>query len=149
MAELALNKVDSKTGEITGTVNCELRVYPIAEPKGKTKGYASVTVEGVFGAHGIRIIEGQNGLFVSMPQTKDGKGEYRDIFHPVVKGGREALQGAILGEFAAALDTMVTQKESTVQKLRDSATAAKEKTASVAGNGVKDKGIKKNTGPEH
>jgi stage V sporulation protein G len=147
MTELTLNKTDSKTGEITGTINSEIRVYPIAEPKSKIKGFASITVEGVFGAHGISIVEGQSGLFVSMPQTKDGKGEYRDIFHPVVKGAREALQDAVLAEFAVALDEMVTQKESTVQKLRDAAAAAKEKTAPAAGKEPKDKATKK-TGPE-
>lgn len=146
MAELTLNKVDNKTGELMGTVDCEIRVYPIAEPKGRTKGYASITVEGVFGAHGISIVEGQNGLFVSMPQTKDGRGEYRDIFHPVVKGGREALQDAILGEFAVALDAMVEQKESTVQKLRDAAAAAKEKSTAAPAKEAKDK---KKVGPEH
>ncbi|MCL2078750.1 MAG: SpoVG family protein [Oscillospiraceae bacterium] len=147
MANLTLHNTDEKTGEVLGTVNCEIRAYPIAEPKGKTKGFASITVDGIFGAHGISIIEGPKGLFVSMPQTKDGKGEYRDLFHPVIKGGREALQTAVLTEFGAALDAMVTQKESTLQKMRDAAAAAK--SAPAATKEPKEKGAKKNTGPEH
>ena len=144
MGNLTLNKADKDTGEVLGTMNLEVRAYPIAEPKGSTKGYASVTLDGLFGAHGIAIKEGKNGLFVSMPQTKDAKGEYRDIFHPTTSEGRTALQNSILSEFSVALDAMVTQKESTVQKLRDAASAAKEKTAPVA---AKDKTAKK-TGPE-
>jgi stage V sporulation protein G len=93
----------------------------------------------MFGAHGISIVEGKNGLFVSMPQTKDAKGEYRDIFHPVTSEGRKALNEAVLEEFGAALDEMVTQKESTVQKLRDAASAAKEKSAPSAAREPKEK----------
>ena len=136
-ANLTLNKIDKETGELTGAMNLEVRVYPIAEPKGNTKGFASVTVDDMFGAHGISIKEGKNGLFVSMPQTRDGKGEFRDIFHPVTSEGRKALNDAVLSEFSIALDAMVVQKESTVQKLRDAATAAKEKTAPDAPGKVK------------
>ena len=139
MSYLSLNKVNKDTGEITGTMDVEVRAYPIAEPKGNTKGYASVTIGGMFGAHGISIVEGKNGLFVSMPQTKDAKGEYRDIFHPVTSEGRKALNEAVLEEFGAALDEMVTQKESTVQKLRDAASAAKEKSAPSAAREPKEK----------
>ena len=145
MSNLALNKVDKDTGEVTGTINLEVRAYPIAEPKTSTKGYASVTIDGMFGAHGISIIEGKNGLFVAMPQTKDAKGEYRDIFHPVTSDGRKALQDAVLSEFGIALDELVTQKESTVQKLRDAASAAKEKSATAPAKEPKEK---KNTGQE-
>jgi stage V sporulation protein G len=145
MSNFTLNKTDKNTGEVTGTMNLEVRAYPIAEPKGSTKGYASVTVDGMFGAHGISVVEGKNGLFVAMPQTRDAKGDYRDIFHPVTAEGRNALQDAVLSEFGAALDEMVKQKESTVQKLRDTASASKEKTAPAAAKEPKDK---KRLGPE-
>jgi stage V sporulation protein G len=145
MGNFTINAVNKDTGEVTGALNCEVRAYPIAEPKGNTKGYASVTVEGMFGAHGISIIEGKNGLFVSMPQTKVGR-DFKDIFHPVTAEGRKTLNEAVLGEFAIALDAMVIQKESTVQRLRDAASAAKGQTTPEAGREPKSK---KTTGPEH
>jgi len=146
MANFDLNKVNKDTGEVLGTMNIEVRAYPIAEPKGSTKGYASVTVDGMFGAHGISIIEKKDGeLFVAMPQTKDAKGEYRDIFHPVTKEGREQLQTEVLKEFGVALDAMVVQKESTLNKIRESAKAAKGQTTPTAGNDTKEK---KKSGPE-
>jgi len=146
MSDLTLNKVNKETGEITGTMSLEVRAYPIPEPKGNTKGYASVTIDGMFGVHGISIVNGSNGLFVAMPQTRDADKKYRDIFHPVTKEGREALQSVVLAKFGAALDDMVVQRESTVQKLRDAAAAAK--AAPVAGKEPKEKAAKK-TGPEH
>ena len=139
MSNFTLNKVDKDTGEITGALNIEVRAYPIAEPRGNTKGYASVTIDGMFGAHGISIIESNNSLFVSMPQTKDAKNDYRDIFHPVTTEGRSALQDAVLSEFSIALDEMVTQKESTIQKLRDAASAAKGQISPSAGKEPKER----------
>ena len=135
-----INKVEKESGEITGTMSLEIRAYPFPEPKGKTKGFASVTIDGVFGVHGISVIEGKNGLFVSMPQTKDSKGEYRDIFHPITSDGRRALNDAILGEYAAALDALVTEKESTLEKLREGARAAKERPAPENGEAAKEAG---------
>lgn len=148
MGNFTLNKIDKDSGEITGVMDCEVRAYPIAEPKGKTKGFASLTIDGAFAVHSISIIEGSNGLFASMPHVRDAKGENRDIFHPVTKEAREALQGAILSEYAVALDAMVTEKESTVQKLRDAASAAKGQTAPSAGKEQKERN-KKASGPEH
>lgn len=151
MSTLTLNKTAKDTGEVIGTVDLEIRAYPIAEPKGRTKGFASVTIDGMFGVHGISIVEGKEGnLFMSMPQTRDGKGDYRDIFHPITADGRKALQDAVLGEFTAALDEMVTQKESALDKIRESARATKEKAAPAADKGTKDKVPKKQTqGQEH
>jgi len=125
MANYELNKINKDTGEVTGVMNIEVRAYPIGDPKGSTKGYASVTIDDMFGIHGLAIKEGKNGLFVSMPQTQDANRQYRDVAHPITKEGREALQGAVLKEFGIALDAMVAQKESTVQKLRDAANAMK------------------------
>lgn len=144
MGNYALNKLDKESGEITGTMDIEVRAYPIAEPKGITKGYASVTIDGMFGAHGISIIEGKNGLFVSMPQTKDNKGNYRDIFHPVTSEARKELNGIILSEHSAALESLIAKHESTLDKIREGAKAAKEnpapeKAAKSAGKGSKNK----------
>jgi hypothetical protein len=85
-----------------------------------------------------------------MPQTRDAKGDYRDIFHPVTKEGREALNGAVLAEFGNALDAMVEQKESTLNRIRESAKAAKGQSAPLAGKETKEKPLKKAAGgPEH
>jgi stage V sporulation protein G len=143
MGNFTINNINKETGEVISSLDCEVRAFPIAEPKGKTKGYASVTVGGLFGAHNLSIVEGTNGLFVAMPQTRDARGDYRDIFHPVTAEGRQALQDAVLNEFAASLNAMVEQKESTVQKLRDAAAAAKGKAAPDTGKEPKEKGKKK------
>ena len=107
----------------------EARAYPIAEPKSSTVAYASINIDDKFAVNGIRVVNGERGLFVAMPQTKDNRGEYRDICFPVTKELREQISDAVLSEYGAALDVMVEQRESTVAKLREAASAAKERPA--------------------
>ena len=55
-------------------VKLDCRAYPIKEPKDKTVAFASVTINDMIGINGIKIIDGSNGLFARMPQTKVGEG---------------------------------------------------------------------------
>ena len=65
-----------------------------------TKAFASVTMDDALVITGITIIEGNKGLFVSMPQTKgkdkDGKERYFDIVFPTTKEGRDAITDSVL-----------------------------------------------------
>ncbi len=51
---------------------------------------------------GMRVIEGKNGLFVSMPSKKDVGGEYHDIYFPASREIRDQLQAAVLEAYRAA-----------------------------------------------
>lgn len=64
-----------------------------------TKGFASVTFDDLLCVTGITIIEGKNGLFVSMPQAKNKDGEYHDIVFPITKEGRKAINDKIIEEY--------------------------------------------------
>lgn len=64
------------------------------------KAIVSVTIDDMFVVHDMKIIEGQNGLFVAMPSRKTPDGEYKDIAHPINTEAREMLQGKILDKFA-------------------------------------------------
>ncbi|MCL2342713.1 MAG: SpoVG family protein, partial [Firmicutes bacterium] len=96
-------------------------------PKGTTLAFASINIDDKFAVNGIRVVRSEKGPFVAMPQTRDAKGEYRDVCFPVTKELRQQINDAVLTEYSAAKDTLVTQKESTVEKLRAAATAAKER----------------------
>ena len=103
----------------------DARAYPIAEPKNSTVAYASVNIDEKFAVNGIRVVNSEKGLFVAMPQTRDNRGEYRDICFPITKELRQQISDTVLNEYAAALDVLVEQRESTVAKLREAANAAK------------------------
>ncbi len=65
----------------------------------RMKGIATVVVDDAFAIHDIRIIEGDNGLFIAMPSRKTATGEYKDIAHPINTEIRTMFQDAILEEY--------------------------------------------------
>lgn len=72
------------------------------QPEGRMRAYASVTLDGEFVVHEMRIIDGPKGLFVAMPSRRAASGEYRDIAHPITAEARQAIQAAVLQAFAQA-----------------------------------------------
>ncbi len=70
--------------------------------EGKMKAVVSVTFDNEFVVHDIKVIEGQEGLFIAMPSRKTPDGEFKDIAHPINSTTREKLQTAILEEFEKA-----------------------------------------------
>lgn len=66
---------------------------------GKMKAVASVTFDDEFVVHDIKVIDGQNGLFVAMPSRKMGEGDFRDIAHPLVSEMRNRIRDAIFEKY--------------------------------------------------
>ena len=67
--------------------------------EGKMKAIVSITFNEEFVIHEIKVIEGQNGLFIAMPSRKTPDGEFKDIAHPINSATREKIQKAILDEY--------------------------------------------------
>jgi len=120
----------------------DVRAYPIAEPKGSTVAFASVTINDLVAINGIRVVDGEKGLFAAMPQTKDTNGEYRDIAFPVTKELRQQLNKAILDEYAVVKDQPASVKD----QIRDGSKAAKDAPTKEAPAAAK---TAKKMGPEH
>ncbi len=78
------------------------------------KAYASVTIDGMFAVHGLRVMETEKGRFVNMPSTsytdRDGNKQYSDIFHAVTKSARNALNQAVLNAYDVKLQRDVNVK---------------------------------------
>jgi stage V sporulation protein G len=68
----------------------------------RMKGIATVVIDNAFAIHDIRIIEGDNGLFIAMPSRKTATGEYKDIAHPINTDVRTMFQNVILEEYQKA-----------------------------------------------
>jgi stage V sporulation protein G len=78
----------------------------IDKPDSSIKAFASVTLDGYFAVHGVKVCDGEKGLFISMPSTSytsNGETKYRDTFHPITKGAREALTQAVLDKYDESL----------------------------------------------
>ncbi len=77
-------------------------VRKIEKENSRMRGIASVLIDDCFAIHDIRIIEGDNGLFIAMPSRKTPTGTYRDIAHPINPEIRKQFEDAILTEFEKA-----------------------------------------------
>lgn len=71
----------------------------------RMKGIASILIDDCFAIHDIRIIEGDNGLFVAMPSRKTATGGYRDIAHPITSECRKMFETAILEAYQKELNS--------------------------------------------
>ena len=71
--------------------------------EGKMKAIVSVTLDNMLVIHDIKVIEGQEKMFVAMPSRKNAEGEYKDIVHPITPQMREMIQTAILAKYEEAL----------------------------------------------
>lgn len=94
----------------------------VNKPDSLIKAFASVTIDGMFAVHGLRVMESQKGRFVNMPSTsyKDSNGEtkYNDTFHAITKAARNVLNQAVLNAYDLKLQ-QVQQTEIEVENTPD------------------------------
>lgn len=69
----------------------------------KMKAIVSVTFDNALVVHDIKVIEGNDKLFVAMPSRKTPEGEYKDIAHPINSVMRDSLENSILEKYQTAL----------------------------------------------
>ena len=72
--------------------------------EGKMKAIVSITLDNEFVVHDIKVIEGENGLFIAMPSRKTTNGEIKDIAHPISTEVRQKFQTEILKNYNIALN---------------------------------------------
>ena len=65
----------------------------------RLRGFANVTFDDAFVIRGMKIIQGNNGFFVSMPSRKRPDGTYQDIAHPINKEMRDLIEHEVLAAY--------------------------------------------------
>lgn len=70
---------------------------------GRLRALVSVTFDGVFAVHDIKVIDGDDRLFLAMPSRRTADGKYHDIVHPVGPALRRALETRVLSEYERVL----------------------------------------------
>ncbi|MGC2874116.1 septation regulator SpoVG [Ihubacter sp. mB4P-1] len=86
----------------------DVRIRKISD-EGKMKAVVSITFDDEFVVHDIKIIEGQNGLFIAMPSRKMGEGDFRDIARPLLSETRNKIKDAIFTEYEKVLSEKDTE----------------------------------------
>ncbi|MGN0345816.1 MAG: septation regulator SpoVG [Lachnospiraceae bacterium] len=80
----------------------DIRIRKV-DREGKLKAVASITIDDVFVVHDIKVIEGNQGLFIAMPSKQSQDGTYRDIAHPIKTEVRDEIQRLILTSYEQAV----------------------------------------------
>ena len=76
----------------------------LVSSESRLRGVATITFDDSFVVHDIRIIEGENGIFVAMPSKKTPNGTFRDIAHPIHGEMRKMIEDAIVEAYTKELD---------------------------------------------
>ena len=82
----------------------DTRVRIIENSDSKLKAIASIVIEGCFAIHDIKIIEGNEGVFIAMPSRKTAEGTFKDIAHPINSETREMVKNIILDAYKKAVE---------------------------------------------
>ncbi len=80
----------------------DVKIHSI-HPEGTLRANASVNIYGDFAVRGVKVMEGTNGLFVSMPSYKAGNGEYKDICFPCTKEAKAEFDNAVISAYQQTL----------------------------------------------
>lgn len=89
----------------------DVRIRKITD-EGKMKAVVSITFDDEFVVHDIKIIDGQNGLFIAMPSRKMSEGDFRDIAHPLTSETRNRIKEAIFAEYEKVLAEKASEEQS-------------------------------------
>ena len=86
----------------------EVRVFPVNEEK--LKAYVTITFDDCFVVRDLKVINGNDGLFVAMPSKKRKDGTFRDTAHPLNNSTREIIESKVLEEYKREIgkDTSLT-----------------------------------------
>ncbi len=63
------------------------------------KALANVIINGEIAVNGIKVMQGEKGLFVAMPSKKVG-GEFMDVAHPITDKAYQQLSSAVLTDYS-------------------------------------------------
>ena len=106
MSEKTTNKQTSSIPSI------RVKIDKLVPEGNKVKAFATVHISNSFAIHGLRVVNGEKGLFVAMPSTsyqKNGKTEYQETFHPTSSESRKALNEAVIEAYKNKLEVEETE----------------------------------------
>ncbi|NOY77362.1 MAG: hypothetical protein GXO76_05775 [Calditrichaeota bacterium] len=86
----------------------EVSITPLEEAR--LKAYVNIIFDDVFVVHGLRIIKGNHGMFVSMPARRLSDGSYKDVAHPITNAFRLKIQRVVLDAYKKVLNDEVHEE---------------------------------------
>ncbi|HOJ71225.1 MAG TPA: septation regulator SpoVG [Syntrophorhabdaceae bacterium] len=87
----------------------DIKIFPVNEKR--VKAYASIVFDDCFIIRDLKIIHGENKLFVAMPSKKMKDGSYRDTVHPLNNETRQKIEANVLEAYEKELSKAAKEKE--------------------------------------
>ena len=104
----------------------QVKVFPVHEDK--LKAFVSVVFDHCFMVNDIKVIQGKDGLFLSMPSRRKKSGEFKDVAHPLNNETRRMLEEKVLAEYRSVADDATPR--------RPDREAPREASAASAGSSI-------------
>ncbi len=79
--------------------------------EGRLRAIVSLTFDNMLAVHDIKIVQGDERLFVAMPSRKDDNGVFRDIIHPISQSARNLIESEIIDAYEKYLAMLELEKE--------------------------------------
>lgn len=79
----------------------EIKVFPVDEEK--LKAFVSIVFDRCFMVNDIKVIQGREGLFISMPSRRKRNGKFKDVAHPLNNETRRMIEDQVLAEYDQAI----------------------------------------------
>ena len=67
--------------------------------EGRLRAVVSITIDHMLAVHDIKVVQGDERLFVAMPSRKDENGVFRAIVHPILPDSRRLIEDSILDAY--------------------------------------------------
>ena len=89
----------------------DVRLRKVNNPDTRMKALASITFDDSFVVHDLRVIDGNNGMFVAMPSKRTADGEFRDIAHPINSDMIQHVQEEVMPVYEETEDPVEPAEE--------------------------------------
>ncbi len=80
----------------------DVRVIPVDDDE-RLKAFVTVKIDECFVIRDIKVIDGNNGLFLAMPSKRRKDGTYQDLAHPLDPSTRDMFEKEVLTEYNKAI----------------------------------------------
>lgn len=81
----------------------EVRIHKVESNSSNIRAYGSITIDDCFVIHGLKVLQGDSGLFVGMPRRhREGTGP-QDIAHPLDIETRRQIETMVLDAYAESI----------------------------------------------
>lgn len=92
----------------------EVKIHSLST-SGSVLANASVTLNGCFAVRGIKVINGENGPFVSMPSYK-GRDGYKDVCFPCTKEFHQQFNDTVVAAYRQELSQLPQRQQEAPQE---------------------------------